>query len=259
MALSTIPSVTQCPVYNVCDSLDWEDVLSDNEHSDTLAHAEISRLTQLLAQRDVELSQKDAELAQKETEISFYDAELARKDIELDRKNAELDRKDAELAQRDAELERKNAELAQKDAELAQKDAELARKNAELDRKNAELDRKNAELTQKNAPLDRKNAERLQLLFKTWKDAYNEETVIKKAYEADIVAYDKVYAMYEEFQSVVGGQPHIGYFGAGAAKRRAVLDAENVIKKQKKAYIAAIDATKKAEKAYKEAKAVEKA
>jgi len=247
-----IPSVTQCPVYNLYDSLVWKEILSDDEHSDTLAHAEISRLMQLLAQRDVKLSQKNAELAQKEIEISFYDAELARKDIELDQKNAELDRKEAELAQRDAELERKNAELAQKDAELAQKDAELARKNAELDRKNAEL-------TQKNAPLDRKNAERLQLLFKTWKDAYNEETVIKKAYEADIVAYDKVYAMYEEFQSVVGGQPHIGYFGAGAAKRRAVLDAENVIKKQKKAYIAAIDATKKAEKAYKEAKAVEKA
>jgi len=136
---STIPFVPQCTAYNLCDSLDWEDVLSDNEDSDTLAHAKIAHLTQLLAQRDVELSQKDAELAQKETEISFYDAELARKDIELERKNTDLDRKDAELAQRDAELERKNTELAQKNAELAQRDTELAQKNAELAQRDTEL------------------------------------------------------------------------------------------------------------------------
>jgi len=139
MALSTIPSVTQCTPYNVCDSLDWEEVLSDDEYSDTLAHAEISRLTQLLAQRDAELSQKDTELAQKEIEISFYDAELARKDIELDQKNAELDRYDAELDQKDVELAQKNAELAQKNADLAQKDTELDRKDAELAQKDAEL------------------------------------------------------------------------------------------------------------------------
>jgi len=138
---STIPFVPQCTAYNLCDSLDWEEVLSDDEYSDnTLAqNAEISRLTQLLAQRDAELSQKDAELTQKETEISFYDVELARKDIELERKNTDLDRKDAELDRKDAELVQKNAELTQKNAELDRKDAELAQKNAELAQKNAEL------------------------------------------------------------------------------------------------------------------------
>ena len=156
---STIPFVPQCTAYNLCDSLDWEEVLSDNEHSDTLAHAKIAHLTQLLAQRDVELSQKDAELAQKETEISFYDAELARKDIELERKNTDLDRKDAELAQRDAELERKNTELAQKNAELAQRDTELAQKNAELAQRDTELAQRDTELAQCDTELAQKNAE----------------------------------------------------------------------------------------------------
>jgi hypothetical protein len=152
-----IPSVTQCPVYNLYDSLVWKEILSDDEHSDTLAHAEISRLMQLLAQRDVKLSQKNAELAQKEIEISFYDAELARKDIELDQKNAELDRKDAELAQKNAELARKDAELAQKDAELAQllsqRDEESARNAVVINDVAQELLSVKQELAQRDAEL----------------------------------------------------------------------------------------------------------
>jgi hypothetical protein len=92
---STISSVTQCPVYNVCDSLDWEEVPSDDEYSDvhfddTLTqNAEIARLTQLLAQRDAELSQKDAELSQLLSQRDAESARNAEKDAEKARKKAE--------------------------------------------------------------------------------------------------------------------------------------------------------------------------
>ncbi len=118
MALSTIPSVTQCPVYNVCDSLDWEDVLSDNEHSDTLAHAEISRLTQLLAQRDAELSQKDAELAQKETEIAQLVLLLSQRDEESVRNSTVLNSVMQELLGTEQELVQRDTELAQTKSQI---------------------------------------------------------------------------------------------------------------------------------------------
>jgi len=92
---STVSSVTQCPVYDVCDSLDWEEVPSDDEYSDvhfddTLAqNAEIARLTQLLAQRDAELSQKDAELSQLLSQRDAESAQNAEKEAEKARKKAE--------------------------------------------------------------------------------------------------------------------------------------------------------------------------
>ncbi len=114
-------------------------------------------------------------------------------------------------------------------------------------------------LIQKNAEIAQKNNERLQLLLKTWKEAHNEHIMRKEELETALVAYEKVYAAYEEFQSVVGSQPHIGYFGVGNAKRIEVFSAERMLKKREKAWKAALDMTNNAEKAYTDAKAVEKA
>jgi hypothetical protein len=120
------------PVYNLCDSLDWEEVLSDDECSDTLAYAKIAYLTQLLAQRDVELAQKDAELDRKDAEISLLsqkNAELAQKNTELIQKNTELSqllsRRDEESAQNVKVLNDIKQELLSVKQELAQRDAEL--------------------------------------------------------------------------------------------------------------------------------------
>ena len=195
----TAPSVTQCPVYEVCDSLDgWEEVLSDDECSNVPSDDKFAHLMQLLAQRDAEIAQKDAELAQKETEISFYDAELARKDNELDRKNADLDQKDTEIArlvqllsQRDEELAQNNTDLAQKNAELlqilSQRDEESAQNaivlndvKQELLSAKQELAQRDAELAQERicirdrtvpAPIDIQV--KLGEMFKTWEHAVN--------------------------------------------------------------------------------------
>jgi hypothetical protein len=223
-----IPSVTQCPVYNLYDSLVWKEILSDDEHSDTLAHAEISRLMQLLAQRDVKLSQKNAELAQKEIEISFYDAELARKDIELDQKNAELDRKDAELAQKNAELDRKDAELDQKDAELAQllsqRDEESARNAVvindvaqELLSVKQELAQRDAELVQERmclrdrtlpAPIDVQV--KLDEMFKSWRDDTSGSTGYIITYLLPLLL-PKIRAATEQIKEPIMGLFHVTY------------------------------------------------
>ena len=161
----TAPSVTQCPVYEVCDNLDsWEEVLSDDECSNIPSDDKFAHLMQLLAQRDAKIAQKDAELAQKETEISFYDAELARKDNELDRKNADLDQKDTEIArlvqllsQRDEELAQKNTELlqvlSQRDEESALRAKKEAQNTIVLNDVKQELLSAKQELAQRDAEL----------------------------------------------------------------------------------------------------------
>ena len=78
---------------------------------------EITRLTQLLSQREAELAQKDIELDQKNAELlqvlSQRDAELAQNAIVLNDVKQELLSAKQELAQRDAELAQRDAELAQ--------------------------------------------------------------------------------------------------------------------------------------------------
>ena len=90
---------------------------------------EITRLTQLLSQREAELARKDIELDQKNAELlqvlSQAQRRLAQNAIMLNDVKQELLSAKQKLAQR-------NAELAQRDAELAQRDTELAQRNAEL-------------------------------------------------------------------------------------------------------------------------------
>ena len=91
---------------------------------------EITRLTQLLSQREAELARKDIELDQKNAELlqvlSQAQRKLAQNAIMLNDVKQELLSAKQKLAQRNAELAQRNAELAQRDTELAQRNAELA-------------------------------------------------------------------------------------------------------------------------------------
>ena len=91
---------------------------------------EITRLTQLLSQREAELARKDIELDQKNAELlqvlSQAQRRLAQNAIMLNDVKQELLSAKQKLAQRDAELAQRDAELAQRDTELAQRNAELA-------------------------------------------------------------------------------------------------------------------------------------
>ena len=216
----TAPSVTQCPVYEVCDSLDgWEEVLSDDECSNVPSDDKFAHLMQLLAQHDAKIAQKDAELAQKETEISFYDAELARKDNELDRKNADLDQKDTEIArlvqllsQRDEELAQKNTELlqvlSQRDEESAQNTIVLNDVKQELLSAKQELAQRDAELAQERicirdrtlpAPIDIQV--KLGEMFKSWSGLTSHDTYL----------HPEIRASTEQIKEPIIGLFHVTY------------------------------------------------
>ena len=223
----TAPSVTQCSVYEVCDSLDgWEEVLSDDECSIVPSDDKFAHLMQLLAQHDAKIAQKDAELAQKETEISFYDAELARKDNELDQKNANLDQKDTEIAhlvqllsQRDAELAQKNTELlqllSQRDEESAQNTIVLNDVKQELLSAKQELAQRDAELAQERicirdrtlpAPIDIQV--KLGEMFKSWEHVVNNEGCLMREFTE---LHPKIRVATEQIKEPIMGLFHVTY------------------------------------------------